>query len=244
MSDLIPDHNFRKKHKNAMVDLVRQYEMNPMEFDWADVLPVSDGRFGFMVGHRSTAFAFFATWYGAFSEHGEVLVSYAPHPDVRSKETTVPEWRGVLRHFGNWLTAISEEEAPDEWEEIRSRKALDSILIAEYESELSPQDGKRVAVSLDEAREEIVQKRLLTPEQLASLSQELGKHKDSARNGIGRIQWTRTFVEGVVKWATARELDALTTSAISGVLSEHLRWITHQIGAAVGELLRHLGSGG
>jgi hypothetical protein len=244
---------FRIGQKNALFQIVETQGLDPTSFSWEGPAgPDTSTAWKFRIegpAHPNhplnpttpPVFAFGISVYSEDLADGPYDYGYRPHPTRDAVSFEGATWSQVRAAFETWVGAVKALQQPDHWQEAAQQRAITASVVAEYDTPFTVEEIGRIGESFDKARDEIAQKRLLTAEDLADLTQEMVKQRRSATL-TGRIDWQKTAVQEWIKWVIRRGLDSIVAQQILDIIASKFAWLSHHLGAAVSAMHKFLSS--
>jgi hypothetical protein len=195
------DIRLKQRQLNDILSLIQQSELDPSEFEWADVESIEHQ--GVIVGHRarfghecrisvlthrpSKYFCKFGLAYITFSPGAQHRVEFHEHLDV---------WEVKLQFTRQWLAELRKEvEAPDLWADIGQEKVLSTAASStDLDNRLfTAAEQSLIAAKLDEIKGYILEEQHFNAEQAEFVQREFADLKESSRR-FGRKDWLRVLL--------------------------------------------------
>lgn len=185
-----------KTQKNAIYEILKAYELNPVEFEWAhdgDAVPHNDSP---SLEHKNSNY-YFMFYIPTGNYHWQYECSPGQSKPI-DKEIVTLGWEQVLDQFRLWCSNLRDElEAPDLWGSVRTFD-LESIRVSPdsndpftYAEAEMVQDKIRQLVEF--VKEESINNRTLEENQVSILAS-LERLEAQAKSGTGRIDWSNQLV--------------------------------------------------
>jgi hypothetical protein len=216
------DYRLLKTQKNEILNIIMDYGLDPIEFEWEELersqgYPIGEETFHRLIHKPSGYSALF----------GQNFLSYSPGPESPTETEHRLDWGGKRSAVYRWLTYLKREvEAPDLWASLSQEQALLSLEPAEAtNTSFTPDEQRQVKQAIEEIRIYITTTYTLESEPLARINRKLDYLIDASTR-LGRIDWKNLFVGALISLA----LQQLPSSG-PGV---------RELIAAAGHLLRHV----
>lgn len=165
--------------------------------------------------------------------HGQHSVHFAPGRETPTENYLQIGWMAVLDQFRSWITYVKRElEGPDRWAEASSATKLERVIAEEYDGPFTVEEIRRIQRSFEAAKQEIEIKRLLSAEELTSLTAQMQQQQASA-SSLGRIEWQKEAVREWVKWAIRTGLESSAAQQVLDIISSQFHWLSEHLITAV-----------
>ncbi len=235
-----------KKHRNSLLNIIREAGLDPREFNTID--EEIDGCRAFRL-QMSDGLLFFAVKTNFVDEKRKFDYKYTDCRIARFKPpfSVGANWGGwydfdaIERVFKSWLgdsvkkylayLAYQAEEAedqiiPDLWAQLDSSSNSPVASQVIQNTLFSSEEQKRISESLNEFAEEIKRREILTKEQLNLLNERI-EYLVEASKRLGRKDWLAAAAGALIGYTFQVGLTANVATQIIHLAGEAIRWIGH-----------------
>lgn len=192
------DHRLLKAQRNEVLILVKQADLDPMDFAWEESEQPEDGatlRFHRLV-HKPSSYACI---------FGKGFVEYSPGPNSQESFEMHPDWIDRLAGVNRWLSYLKREvETPDLWASLAQEKEmLGAEPVEAVNTTFNAEEQVQIKQAIEEIRVYISATYSLASEPLATVNRKLDYLIDASKR-LGRIDWKNIFVAALITLALER----------------------------------------
>jgi hypothetical protein len=218
------DYRLLKSQKNEILVLIKQADLDPMEFDWEEREETETYSLG-EVTHHFHRLIHKPSGYAAL--FGENFLSYSPGEQRPQQTENKLNWVGKREAVHHWLMYLKREiDAPDLWASLaQGRELLGAEPVGAVNTPFTADEQVQIKKTIEEIRVYITSTYSLASEPLAKVNRKLDYLIDASTR-IGRIDWKNIFVGALLSLA----LQQLSPSGPG----------LRELFAAAGHLLRHV----
>jgi hypothetical protein len=226
------DIRLKRRQLNDVLSLIQQSELDPSEFEWADIEGVEHQ--GVIVGHRarfghecrmsvlthrpSKYFCKFGLAYITFSPGVQHRVESLEHMDV---------WELKLKSAREWLTELHKEVgAPDLWASIGQEKVLSTAASSATldNRPFTAAEQKLIAGKLDEIKASLLEGQQFAAEQAATIEWEFAYLKESSTR-LGRKDFLNVLLGGLITVVVGVALAPDAARSLLRLAGMAMQWI-------------------
>lgn len=182
--------------RNDIFKLIKGLDINPLDFDFVKV------NSNFVPNCIVTKVIYKSNYYFIFDYndmHSTRYIKYFPDMHGKMQEDYPEEWdRGILPHVHNWLITIArEEKAPDLWESIfAEKKIIEGIVGHQLDNKpFTPEELDKIVKTKEQIEQYIINNPKYE-EHHSTIKEYLNYTVESAKKGIGRIDWLNIIIGG------------------------------------------------